>query len=101
MFVSFLEDMYMYFVEDGKIRGAVGKRISNAYTGWIDYFGKGLEGWKHFVNTYYLNSFVDNNYYPIQFWKMTDKGLKADLENYLKAVNFEIEKRAQINYDSS
>ncbi|MBB6714794.1 hypothetical protein [Clostridium gasigenes] len=95
MFV-FLEDMYMYFVEDGKIRGAVGKRISNAYTGWIDYFGKGLKGWKHFVNTYYLNSFVDNNYYPIQFWKMTDKGLKADLENYLKAVNFEIEKRAKL-----
>lgn len=95
MFV-FLEDIYMYIVENGKIRDLVGERIRNVYTGGIGYFEKGFEGWKCFVNTYYFNSFVDDNYYPIQFWKVTDKGLKIDLENYLKTVNLAIEKRSEL-----
>lgn len=95
MFV-FLEDIYMYFVENGKTRDIVGERINNVYTWWLDYFRNGLEGWKHFVDAYYLNSFVDDSYYPIQFWKVTNEGIKMDLENYLKAVNLAIEKRAEL-----
>ena len=95
MFV-FLEDIYIYFVENGKTRDAVGERISNAYTGWIDYFGKGIDGWKRFVKVYYLDSFVDDNYYPVKFWRMTDKGFQIDLENYLKDVNLAIKERAEL-----
>lgn len=95
MFV-FLEDIYWYFIENGKARDLVGERISNVYTEWIDYFGKGIEGWKHFVKVYYLDAFIDDKYHPLQFWKVTDSGMKTDLSNYLKAVNLAIEKRAEL-----
>lgn len=62
-----------YITEDKKyLTKLVGKsdNFQNMIKEWLKIFGTGMDGWKEFTNKNYLyNSFVDENYKPIYFWK--------------------------------
>lgn len=36
---------------------------------WLSYFGAGSDGWHHFVDTLYMQDYVDKNYSVKPFWK--------------------------------
>lgn len=68
---------------------------------WLNYFGKGNDGWHSFIDSYYLKEFVDCEYKPVPFCK-NHSWKNPKIENYsefLENVTRMIKKRGEQMYE--
>lgn len=84
---------FNYFT-NGKVGCQLIKYIDEYYDIWKDRY---INNWNIFVDDNLFQDYVDENYNPIQMWKMNTGDISKDLEVYLEnAISFLTKRRERI-----
>ena len=89
----YLINFYNYFVNNSRDNTFI-KIVAENYSEWLsNTYGQGKKGWHNFVDYNYLTDFVDDNYLPKQYYRITEREPMDDIKDYIESINIDLGNR--------